>query len=215
MSVFWKRERKVRDLLDEYFQASDDTMEAFRTTLREYLKMGRSEDFIKGDREIHRAEARADDLRREIEKTMYERMLLPESRGDILGLLEAFDKLPNVAESITFLLDTHRVEIPEAHKEEFVELVLVNLESYNLVRQQVDALFNKPADVSRFSEEIDERESQSDRKESDLIVAIVQSEVSDFVKLTLRDLVIRVGDISDVAENVSDRLEVIALKKRI
>ena len=49
---------------------------------------------------IHHAESQADDTRREIYVLLYGKALFPESRGDILGLLEATDKLPNAAESV-------------------------------------------------------------------------------------------------------------------
>ncbi|MEK0368345.1 MAG: DUF47 family protein, partial [Nitrosopumilus sp.] len=44
--------------------------------------------------------------RREIEISLYEKALIPESRGDILGLLEAVDRIPNKAESVAFQMQT-------------------------------------------------------------------------------------------------------------
>ena len=43
-------------------------------------------------------------MRREIEVMMYSKALFPESRGDILTLLETIDRVPNQAEAVVRML---------------------------------------------------------------------------------------------------------------
>ena len=76
------------------------------------LSSNRPEDFDEAVSKVHRLEAACDDLRREIEYLLYGKALLPESRGDLLGLLETFDRLPNIAETVAFLFSCQKMLLP-------------------------------------------------------------------------------------------------------
>ena len=215
MSLFYKREKEVHGLIKEYFETADQALEEFEVAMRCFFDAGPCDEFREGDKRIHAAESRADDLVREIEKMLYSRSLLPESRGDLLGLLESFDKMPNLAETITFMVDTQQITLPEQYREQFVKLLDVNVESYRLVRQTVDKLFTDPDSVGEAVGPVDAKESESDRLEGELIRAVYSSDLDKADMIQLRELVQRIGDISDRAENVAGRLEIISLKRRI
>jgi len=215
MSLFFRREKEVRALIKQYFETCDEALEQFETGVRCYLDDGPCEKFREIDGRIHAAESRADDLRRTIEKSLYSRSLLPESRGDLLGLLENFDKMPNLAETISFMLDTQKVPVPAEYREQMVRLVEVNVEAYHLVRKMVDKLFTDPDSVGDAVASVDAKESESDKLEGKLIRAVFASELDGCDQIRLRELIQRIGDLSDSAENVAGRLEIISLKRRI
>lgn len=215
MSLFFRREKEVRALIREYFETADKALEEFEVGVRCYLGEGQCEQFREIDSRIHAAESRADDLLREIEIMLYSRTLLPESRGDLLGLLENFDKMPNLAETISFMLDTQQVPVPDGYRARLVTLMEVNVESYHLVRKTVDKLFTEPESVGEAVDPVDAKESESDRIEGELIREVFASDLDGCEKIQLRELIQRIGDISDRAENVAGRLEIISLKKRI
>ncbi len=215
MSLFFRREKEVRRLIGEYFEVADRAIEEFELAVGCYLGSGPCEQFREIDARIHAAESEADDLLRRIEKMLYSRSLLPESRGDILGLLEHFDKMPNLAETISFMLDTQQVQVGDAYRAAVAELVEVNVEAYRLVRKTVDKLFSSPDEVGEAVLPVDEKESESDRLEGKLIREVFASDLDGFSKIMLRELIQLIGDISDSAENVAGRLEIISLKKRI
>lgn len=215
MSLFFKREREVRTMIRQYFDAVDTALIEFEQAMRCYLTQGDCDSFIQSDRRIHLAEAKADDLRHEIEKQLYSRALLPESRGDILGLLENFDKMPNLAETISWMCETQRIQVPESFKSEYLRLVEINIEAYHLVREAADKLFTDPKAVEAAVEPVDRKESESDRLERSLVREIFRSNLDKSDMILLRELIRRTSDLSDSAENVARRMEIIALKKRI
>ncbi len=215
MSLFFRREKEVRALIQEYFLAADTALDEFEIGVRCYLGDGPCGEFRAIDKRIHAAESRADDLLREIEIMLYSRSLLPESRGDLLGLLEHFDKMPNLAETISFMLDTQQVPVPDSYKSQLAELIDVNVEAYRLVRKTVDKLFTDPGSVGDAVEPVDAKESESDQLEGKIIREVFASDLDGCEQIQLRELVQLIGDISDSAENVAGRLEIISLKKRI
>ena len=215
MSLFYKHEKEVRRLIQEYFEVADRAINEFEAAMRCFFQDGPCEQFREGDKRIHAAESRADDLRREVEKSLYSRSLLPESRGDLLGLLENFDKMPNLAETISFMVDTQQVQVPPEYLPDLVKLLDVNVEAYRLVRETVDKLFTDPDSVGEAVGPVDAKESESDQLEGKLIRAIFSSDLEKAEMILLRELVQRIGDLSDSAENVAGRLEIISLKRRV
>ena len=215
MSLFFKREREVKALIARYFETADTAMTAFESAMKCFLDEGDSDRFRESDKELHAAESRADDLRLEIEKKLYSRALLPESRGDILGLLENFDKMPNLMETISFMCETQAIHIPEAFKPAFRELLDINLAAYRLVREAVDRLFSQPDTIAAAVEPVDKKESESDKLERNLIRQVFHSDIDKADMILLRELIRRTSDLSDSAENVARRMEIIALKNRI
>ena len=215
MSLFYKREKEVRGLIAEYFETADRAINEFEAAMECFFRSGPCDEVRERDELIHEAESRADDLRRQIEKMLYSRSLLPESRGDLLGLLENFDKMPNLAETITFIFDTQAIEIPREYRDSVKLLISINIEAYRLVRRTVDKLFTDPDSVGEAVEPVDVKESESDILERELIIEIFASDLERAHKMQLREVIQRVGDLSDSAENTARRLEIISLKRRI
>ncbi len=214
MSIFFRAERRLQERIFEYFDRVNDCMEQFAQGMLYHLQEegGSAE---KDEGRTHELESRADDLRRDIEMTLYGKALLPESRGDILGLLETMDTVPNAAETALNIIETERIRIPEEFREDFRKLLEVNMEAYRLLRKTADTLFNNPKQTLYVVKEVDIKESTSDRIERKLITKIFDSDLDKADKILLKDLVVAMGNISDRAENAADRMAIIAIKRRI
>ena len=211
----WRKRENVEQMLEQYFTLCDRCFASFETSLAAYRSEGVSDAFAASVAETHRIESEADDLRREIEMILYGKALLPESRGDLLGLLEAFDRLPNIAETIGFVLLHQRMEVPEALAERFHALVATNLRAYHAARKAVDSLMSNPKATLLSTKEVDMIESESDRIERGLVMQVFAMDTDNGTRLLLKELILLVGEISDRAEKVADRIGIIAIKRQI
>jgi hypothetical protein len=213
--VFWKKLESVERMLSRYFDLTDACFERMVGALDTYFEKGRGEAFEAAVGAVHKAESECDDLRREIELTLYGQALLPESRGDILGLLEAFDGLPNIAETIPVVIHSQRMDLPDEFVPEFKKLIAVNVEAYALARKSVDALMTNPKVTLHTTKEVDQKESASDAIERRLICNVFDSDQETSFKILLKELVLIIGEVSDRAEKVADRIGIIAIKRQI
>ncbi|MDP6931456.1 MAG: DUF47 family protein [Myxococcota bacterium] len=213
--MFWAKTVRVEKMLSDYFDRCDDCYQQFESAFDTYFANGPTDPFAESVREIHRAEAACDDLRREIEYLLYGKALLPESRGDLLGLLETYDKLPNIAETVAFLFSCQRLELPEDLHPDYRELLRVNVESYHLARRAVDALMTNPKATLHATKDVEHKESESDRLERSLIVEIYSRDIPMGEKLGLKEAVLLIGTISDRAERLADRVAITAIKRQI
>jgi predicted phosphate transport protein (TIGR00153 family) len=215
MQLFWRKANKIEALIGAYFETCDRCFELFEKGFDVYLDEGLSANFETAVYACHAAESAADDKRREVEQTLYAKALLPDSRGDLLSLLEVFDKIPNRAETILFTLLCQKITLPDNLAADFKELVALNMSSYSLIRKAVDALFSEPKQTHVLSEQVDEAESASDRKERELLQKLFTGDYSLETRIMLKEVCSLIGDIADRAETCADRVTIIAIKRQI
>jgi predicted phosphate transport protein (TIGR00153 family) len=189
--------------------------ESFQEALLTCLEKGGCESFDFLTEQTHKFESRADDVREEIKLLMYAKALIPESRGDILGLLEALDEIPRIFEWVLQTIKTQKLRIPEFIFMDIRELINISLESCELLQAQVRKLIQKNRGMRTMVSKIDHNESHCDHIEERIITKLFESDLDPFEKLQLKDLVISMGKISDEADRVSKRVNIISLKRRV
>ncbi len=211
----FKKEQQVEQLIYRYLENLKITHEHFQNATNLYLERGPCQDFDFLIEQTHKMESKADDIRNEIETMMYEKALVPESRGDILGLLEAIDRIPGLFERILYMTQTQRLNIPDFLVADIKELIRVSLECCDVLIKQVRKLFRKSEAIKSLVVTIDDNESHCDHIERRIITKIFDSDLDPFQKLQLKEMVIQIGEISDQADRVSRRVYIISIKRRV
>ena len=146
---------------------------------------------------------------------MYTKALFPESRGDVLGLLETMDKVPNEAEAASRMVLNQHIVIPGFLRPNILQLVNTCHRCVQAMIESATKLFSEFTNATVAIGKIDELESEADFIESDLIEQIFSSDMDGAEKLLLRDLVKHIAEVSDRAENVGDRIRIIVAKRKI
>lgn len=214
MPFFFKAEEKIHEMIGEYLQTVDKCLKVWHESIAECLERGHDVAHP-GYQRTHQMESKADDLRREIAMILYGKALLPESRGDLLNLLEAIDMIPNSAETVLSAMETQRIDIPEQFQASFRDLVEANMEAVEYLLKTADAVFTNPKQTLYLVKEVDIRESASDRLENRLVGEIFDSGIDKADKILLRSIVFLIGAIADRAENAADRMGLTAIKRRV
>ncbi len=211
----FKKEQKVQELIFTYLDNLRMTQEHFEKAMDCLFEFGLGEncDFL--ITQTHKFESRADDTRHEIIEMMYSKVLIPESRGDILKLLESIDVIPNHFETLLFMIQGQKLRVPDFITPDLRQLMKVSLECCDLVIKQVEALFKKTEDIKALVFTIDSHESRCDHIEREIVRKIFDSELDPFQKLQLKELVIHMGEISDQADRVSRSIYIFSIKRRV
>jgi uncharacterized protein len=212
---FGGKKNRVYAMTERYLDKIFETIEMFKKTMEKYFDAGISREFKQMIEETHLSESMADDIRREIELEMYQKSLIPESRGDILGLIEATDSVLNKAQSVLYQIETESLNIPKELNDSLLELINDNVAAFKNVIEGFRILFHSLKDVREKVKEVDKRESSSDRMERGIIRKIFSTDYDIGQKILLKDLVIEIGNISDMSEEVTDRLNIVAAKRMV
>ena len=212
--MLWKKQKEIENAVEQYLVETENCLDAFVEAMDTYFAEGLSENCKRHIDKTHLHESKADDERREIEYAMYERALMPESRGDILGILEALDLVPNKCESVLYQIWYQNMLIPGEYAEQLKALVKVNRESYGLLCQAARNCLHDIEQVLPSVDQVVEKESESDRMERNLIKSVFDAAGDKADKILLKEVILEIGAISDRAENAADRLRIVAVKRR-
>jgi len=212
---FFKKERQLESLIDLYLENLTRTQEHFVKAMETCLDEGLCEEFGFLIDQTHKFESKADEIRDEINLLMYSRALIPESREDIMNLIEQVEIIPRIFELVLHLIRAQKIKLPEFIKLDVKDLIRISVESCELMIRQIDLMMKNRQGIRALMSTIDRNESHCDHIERSLMIKVFDSDLDKVDQLQLKELIIALGEISDQADRVSKRVNIITLKRRV
>jgi uncharacterized protein len=213
MAVFVKQTKKLEIQIDEFLDKVLNGALVFKEGVKYYL-MKQRELFEEKLKEIDAMENDADTLRRTIETKLYMHTLIPEHRGDVLGLLESTDKVLNKTQETLYQFDVEAPEILPELEQLFLDLTEVSISA---VESMVSAIRSYFRDVNLVRDFINKTiffEKESDKVSDKIKRLIFQNKDIDLASKThIRYYAYHIESIADVAEDVCDRLAIAVIKR--
>ena len=213
--LFASKQKKIESQLAMYREKVSQCLGDFHESFKQYCEDSDRDKLQQNFLDVHKTESQADDIRREIEVMMYSKAIFPESRGDILGLLEALDKVPNQVEAILNMVFTHNITVPAHITGRILRLVDICHRCVDALLEASGKLFSDFTNATVAIGKVDELESEADQLEFNLYEQIFADEIDGIDKILLRDLVKSIAAISDRAENAGDRIRIIVAKRSL
>jgi hypothetical protein len=211
----WLSGKKESDIISLFFKHVDKVEETL-VCVFDLLK-----NFLEGSDEIdilyqraQRLESEADRLRRKTELEMYSGAFLPNFRGDLLGLIESLDKVANKAEYVADILALQKPEIPPEIKDLVLKQMDYSLKAFRSLKMALKYLFEEMDRVGDYVLEVERYEHEEDLVERNALRKLFEMETDRCTKLEAKELIRSIGDIADRTEDVSDRVEIVLLKRR-
>jgi predicted phosphate transport protein (TIGR00153 family) len=210
-----KRRLDIEKQIDDFLDQVSESGLLFKHGIDDYLK-GNMPAFEEKMTHIFDTEHQGDALRRLIEEQLYIQTLIPESRGDVLELLENMDALLDRFKGALYRFDIEQPEIyPEFH-EDFRELVNCVVEAVEAMVRSSRSFFKEISTVADHMHKVSYWETESDKISTRLQRAVFKKkDLQLSQKLQLRDIVMHVDKIADRAEDVSDKLSIYAIKRSL
>jgi len=214
MAVLFNKIKNLEAQIDNYLDLVVKGGFLFNQGIKYFLEE-QTEEFESRLVSIDSTESEADNLRRKIEKRLYTETLIPESRGDVLGLLEACDKVLNkTAET----LHQFSVEIPfilPEVKNYYVELTDISVSALEEMVAAVRSYFTNINLVRDHINKVQLYESESDKIAAKIKRIVFRSDIRLSQKMHMRYFALHIESIADEAEDVCDRLSIAAIKRFI
>ncbi|MCB2166621.1 MAG: DUF47 family protein [Deltaproteobacteria bacterium] len=203
--------RKMDDFLDK---VSESGM-LFQHGVDAYLK-GDQPSFAKKIEDIAAVEHVGDALRRDLEEQLYTQTLIPESRGDVMELLESMDGLLDRFKGALWRFEIEQPDIyPELHND-IRELATCVVESVEAMVRSARAFFKDIAAVADHLHKVSHWETQSDKVSTRIQSRVFrEKELHLSHRMQLRDFIRHVDKIADRAEDVSDKLRIYVIKRSL
>ncbi|MFQ6006128.1 MAG: DUF47 domain-containing protein [Woeseia sp.] len=207
------REKQIQEKFDLYLDGLGEIGNRLREAIASYLDQ---DERLFADRleQIDAQEHQLDEIRRDIEMQIYGRRLLPDTRDDVLRLLERLDNIPDRIQSVARSLMLQRAEIPASVKSDLRQLTNRIVEAIRILIDVTCAFLDRPAEVRKLAGELSEIEHQADLVEHRAVALAFDAPDRELAhKLQLEGLIGRLGSVCDQAEDIGDRLVIASLKR--
>jgi uncharacterized protein len=214
-SFLFRKEQQLENLIYQYLENLARTQEHFVKAMDTCLDEGLCGEFGFLIDQTHKFESKADEIKEEVNVLMYSRALIPELREDIMNLLEHVDCIPRIFELILHLIRSQKLKIPEFIMLDVKDLIRISVESCELMIKQIDLMMKNRQGIRTLMSTIDHNESHCDHIERSLMAKVFDSNLEKVDKLQLKELIIALGEISDQADRVSKRVNIMTLKRRV
>ncbi len=188
--------------------------------LFEALGEGDRERLVALNEKIHALEGEADDIKNELRSRLPKSLFMPVDRRDLLDLLNAQDSIADTAQDVGELLEVRKMEIPEMLKEgllPYVRRTVDAVEQCNRVINELDELLEMGF-RGRARERVEKMvgvlgaiETDTDDLGLELTRALfaAEEEMKPLSVVFWYELIQKIGDIADFAEDVGDRLRLL------
>jgi uncharacterized protein len=190
---------KLKELMPPFYQGDFDTLDV------------RVE-------EMSQLEHQADEIRRKMEIEFFKGAFLPFDREDRIILAELVDSVADMAQEAAYGISLSHITFPAQYHDDFSELVDEVCDSISVLKECVALLDVDLEQAILKAHEVEVREEKVDRIEREIIKRLYQSYRDDefgILKLIeLKEMVLRMGNIVDRAEDASDRIPIIVAKRR-
>ncbi len=214
MSIL-KKELGVEKQIDSFMDQVIRSGLIFSQGAEAYLQ-GNTTDFQRKLKEIIEVEHTGDDLRRSIQQYLYTKTLIPESREDVLELLEDMDALLDRFKGALWRMEIENLHIDSDFHEDFILLIKAVLESVEAIVRAARAFFKNISSVADFLDQVYYWETESDKISTRLQMAIFRKEELRLShRMLQRELARHLDKIADRAEDVADRLNIYVIKRSL
>ena len=214
LSVFGKTKALVGQI-DEFLDKVSEGAMVFEQGLASYMDSGAGECCEEKLEQIRALKDRASELCRTVDRSLYTEMLLPDSRGDVLSLLDDLYELLDDLKDCFVDVTVERPDVPDELKAEFKSLVSSVVNSVEYTVQAARAFFRDFQAVRDHIHKIGFYEEEADNVSLRLKTDIFQSDLPLARKLHLTQWVDAIEQVSDAADDVGDRLAIYAIKRSL
>ena len=213
MKVFAKT-KELEAEVDRFLDTVAEGALVFGRGVDSYLS-GDEKDFEHHLQKLFDLESQADSLRRDVESRLYTHSLIPDFRGDVLALIDGMDQLIDQAEKTLSQFDVEKPKIPDELGGRYAALVEVNTAAVDAAVRSARAFFRDAEAVKDDLHRVFFYEKEADRAGDRLKREIFASDMDLAAKMHLRYFVHHIEGISDLAEEVADRIGIYAIKRSV
>lgn len=213
MSSIFDKDVTLAKKCGEFFDVTSNVNLLFYEAVKHYMCCAMDE-FDTYLEQIRKLEMRGDTIRRDAESHLYTEKLIPQSRGDVLGMIEATDDIIDEIKKTVLLFSVEMPEIPVGFRQEYLELAQICIKAVDDVLAALRVFFKNPRNVPELLDTVYAGEKAADKQAGRIKrLAFLDESLPLSHKMHLRYFTHHIDLIADKAEDLADRLAIAAIKQ--
>jgi uncharacterized protein len=206
--------KKVERAIDEFLDAVSEAGIRFGKAVNGYVATGCvDDDCQRNQQRVTEIEKRCDNLRRSIEAVLLTQMLIPETRGDVLSLIDLLDGLVDRVKRELLSMTIETPQLPAHLHDDLARLVEAICACIDEMVRGSRAFFTDQNAVRDHVHKIGIHESEADAMSIRMKQSIFSSDLDLAEKMMLRDFIDSLDRIADQAEDIGDQLSIFTLRR--
>ena len=199
--------------IDDFLDKVSEAVMVLEQTISHYLEKGADDYLEERVEQISAIEERADELRRNVGNVMYSEMLMPDTRGDMLSLLDEVDTtLDDCSHTVVDLCMEHP-ELPPEYNESFGAMMSEASKAAQAMLLGARAYFKEPLAVRNHVHKISFHNKEATALALRLGRGIFDSDLPLERKRQLRAWILALRVIASHADDIGDQLTILAVKR--
>ena len=208
----------VHSLIMNQIQDVKATLISFESFMRAALTPNSALDTLEAlDAGVSKAEAAADVSLRKMIDSLVDANYLPSTKSELIDIAAACDRIANKCESVSNTMVLQNFRLPEVYSEDVMAVISHTHEQFALLEEAISLMFsNFKALVKDHAilDSIRRKESTVDRLEKNMHRSIFNSSEELAKKMQLVNTIELICDISDVIENIADKLQIMLITRK-
>lgn len=217
MSLFFNQTSQIEGDIESLLDNISNSIMIFSQAIKNYLN-DETDIFLKRMKEVKKLESAVDELRRQIRYKLYTKMLIPESRGDMLSLLETIDNVIDTTEEVLVQFEIQNPRFPKVLNKDVMELVEASCKAADFTVLAARSYIKNSDMINDYINKTYFYEHEADRVENRIKRLLFSSDdiVSDLAeKMHISKFVELISKLADDGQDVCERLSVATIKRSI
>lgn len=217
MNPFFQKARAIEGDIDTFLDNISKAALMFQQGVKEYYT-GKQEPFEAHCADVSRLEHESDDLRRDIKHTLYRELLIPDARGDVLGLVETLDNVIDNTQKVMLHFLIEKPIVWDLLTDDFLDLAETSVKCIDELVAAARAFFRDISNVADHLTKVHYWEHEADTIERRIKQKAFadNSPIEKFsLKVHVRYFAEKISLLADEAESVAERLEVYTIKRSV
>ncbi len=208
-SLFGETKKLEREI-DEFVDILSEVGLVFKSIIPTYLSSSANGKFDEMVEQVKLMESKADKITKEVEHT-----LIPDARSDVLRVLEHLDEVIGMYQGNCYHFSIQKPNFPKEFHDDLIDLTETVVNCVEALCLTVRSFFRDIKSVRDNAHKVTFYEKESDIKFSALARRIFDSELPLDQKMHLRYFVEKIDRICDQAEDISDEIQIYAIKRSV
>ena len=217
MSIF-KKNSDVHALIMEQIEDVEKVLLSFEDFMRAAVTPETANETLRAlSRGVCDAENVADCSLRAMIDSLAEGSYLPSTREDLIDIATSCDKVANKCETIAKIMVQQRIALPSFCSDSVMEIISITKTQFTVLEESISMLFARFAALQKNHSILDRvraLESDVDVIEDRLQDNLFATDMSLAEKMQLSELLVLFGDISDIIEDIADKIQIMLIARK-
>jgi len=216
MFTFTKKNDKIAKCFYDHFEHVEESLENLEKFFEVLFSDNPDRNMLESLKTaIDHDEGAADqDLRRVVDAMSGS--FLPVTRKNLISIVQSTDEIANNCQNISRQIFHEKIVFPASMHHDILQMIKITRGQIKILYTAIDKVLNDFGDLTKNKSILDDircEESRVDSIEGVLHTRIFDMDISLAEKIYFKNLLERIGDLSDEIEDISDQIHVMLVER--